>query len=492
MSVLKVCIVASEMMPYAKTGGLADVTGALGRELAGRGHELRAFVPYYDSIRAQALQIEAVPQVQAVPVEVGALRLSFSLLAHRTATPGLTVYFVDCPKLYSRGTLYTRDPDEHVRFILFTRAVIEACQRLKFAPDVFHCNDWHTAFLPLYLKSVYAWDRLFAGARSVLTIHNIGYQGEFSAARVGDLGLGASQTLLHQDDLRAGRINPLKMGILFADALTTVSPTYAVEIRTTELGMGMQSALAVRADSFTGILNGVDYEQWDPRVDPYLSNHFHLADLRGKMRNKRRLIERCGLQVGTATPLLAMVTRLAEQKGIDLLFESLPALLVERPLALTVLGSGDARYVRFFEELAMRFAGRVAFRQGYDEPMAHLIEAGSDIFLMPSRYEPCGLNQMYSLRYGTVPIVRKTGGLADSVRHFDPASGQGTGVVFQHYDAPAVRWALNTALDWYADQRLWRRIMRNAMAQDFSWKRQVLEYEHLYRSLHSPASVTQR
>ncbi|MFO1467514.1 MAG: glycogen/starch synthase [Steroidobacteraceae bacterium] len=482
MSALKVCIIASEMMPYAKTGGLADVTGALARRLAGAGHAVRAFVPYYESIRAGYPGV-AVPDVQKVPVQLGTHRYEFSLVEQAHPAPGPTVYFVDCPALFSRGQLYTNDPDEHRRFILFTRAVIESCQRLGFGPDVFHCNDWHTAFLPLFLKSAYAWDRLFAGSRTVMTLHNIGYQGEFSSREVDDLGAGVGRDLLHQDDLRAGRINPLKAGILFADAVTTVSPTYAVEIRTTELGMGMQAALAARAGSVTGILNGVDYEEWDPRVDPHLSNHFHLADLRGKMRNKRRLLERSGLAPDAQQPLVTMVTRLAEQKGIDLLFDALPALLAERPFGLVVLGAGDERYERFFTQLAARHASRVAFHRGYDEPLAHLIEAGGDAFLMPSRYEPCGLNQMYSLRYGNVPIVRRTGGLADSVQHFDPGTGKGTGIVFDHFDAPAVRWALNTALDWFADQRLWRRIMRNAMAQDFSWSRQVLEYEQLYRSL---------
>jgi len=478
---MKVCIVASEMVPYAKTGGLADVTGALGRELASRGHEVRAFVPFHDPIRQSVSDVAPIAQASAVRIPVGTRSYEFSLLEHRTRTPGLTLYFVHCPELFSHRALYTQDADEHRRYILFTRAAIESCQRMGFAPDVMHCNDWHTGFLPLYLKSTYAWDRLFEHTRSIMTIHNIGYQGEFAAAQVADLGLGPAVTLLHQDDLRAGRINALKTGILFADALTTVSPTYAVEIRTTALGMGMQQALALRAGALTGILNGVDYEQWDPRVDPWLSHHFHLADLRGKMSNKRRLIERCGLRTDIEMPLVSMISRLAGQKGIDLLFESLPALLRERTFGMTILGSGESRYVRFFELLATRFPGRVSFSQGHDEELAHLIEAGSDAFLMPSRYEPCGLNQMYSLRYGTIPIVRRTGGLADTVQHADPIAGTGTGVVFNDYDAPAVRWAVNTALDWYADKRLWRRIMRNAMVQDFSWKRQVQEYERVYR-----------
>jgi len=483
MSALKLCIVSSEMVPFSKTGGLADVAGALARQLAAAGHEVRAFVPLYSSIRSGFTELFPVPQAQDISIPVGVDRIEFSLRQMPAGPAGLTVYFVDCPVMFDRPSLYTNDSDEHRRFILFTRACIEACQYLAFSPDIFHCNDWHTAFLPLFLQTVYAWDRLFSGSRTVLTIHNIGYQGEFSSISVADLALGPSQARLHQDDLKAGFINPLKHGIMYADAVTTVSPTYAVEIRNSSLGMGMQDALAQRRDPVVGILNGVDYEEWDPRHDKQLTTHYHSADLRGKLKNKQRLIAHSRLQFADTVPIVSMVTRLAEQKGVDLLFDSLPSLLRDRLFGLIVLGSGEDRYVAFFRKLLTDFPGQVAFHGGYDEQLAHLIEAGSDIFLMPSRYEPCGLNQMYSLRYGTIPVVRKTGGLADSVQHFDPATGTGTGVVFEHYDAPAVSWALNTALDWYTDQRTWRRIMRNAMAQDFSWQHQVVEYEHLYRRM---------
>jgi starch synthase len=265
--------------------------------------------------------------------------------------------------------------------------------------------------------------------------------------------------------------------------VSTVSPTYAREICETPLGMGMQDALRARADRVVGILNGVDYAEWDPRHDPYLSSHFDPQDLRGKREAKGALIAAARLKVPASTPLIGMISRLTEQKGIDLLFDTLPALLQARDFALVVLGSGDPRYVAFFEGLSQRHAGRVAFRSAFDEPLAHLIEAGSDMFLMPSRYEPCGLNQMYSLRYGTIPIVRKTGGLADSVEHFDPSSGRGTGCVFNDYDAPAVRWAVETALGWFANAEHWPKLMQNAMAQDFSWARQIGEYDSLYRSL---------
>jgi len=482
---LKLCILSSEFVPYAKTGGLADVTGALIQELRRLGHDIRGFMPLYESVRRAQPGLEPVAGLQNLDISLGHSRYRYSVLTASYPGSDIPMFFVECPAMYERPSLYTTDPDEHRRFLLFTRAVLEACHRLGFVPDVFHCNDWHTAFLPLYLKTHYAAVPEFAHARTVLTIHNIGYQGILSSTAIGDLELGPRVSLLDAADLADGVINPLKNGIKFADVVTTVSPTYAREICDTPLGMGMQATLRARANGVVGILNGVDYREWDPRCDPHLAVHFAASDLRGKFVNKRRLIESHGIAGDPARPLISMVTRLADQKGLDLLVEALPALLAGRDFGFLILGSGEDRYVKFFTELAARFPGRVAFRSGHDEALAHLIEAGSDMFLMPSRYEPCGLNQMYSLRYGTIPIVRNTGGLADSVRHFDPATGAGTGCVFNDYDAPAVRWAVGTALDWFAREPVWRQIVQNAMAQDFSWGRQALRYEQVYGQLAS-------
>jgi starch synthase len=468
-------------MPYAKTGGLADVAGALLRELKELGHDVRAFMPLYASVRRAHPELQHLSGLQNLRIPIGPARYSYSVYSARFPGTEIPVFFIDCPEMFDRPTFYTFDADEHRRFLVFTRAAIESCRQLGFLPDIFHVNDWHTAFLPLFLRTIYSSVPEFKRSRSVLTIHNIGYQGIMPARAVADLGLGTFEARLDAADLAGGVINPLKTGINFADVVTTVSPTYAREICETPLGMGMQEALRGRRNGVVGILNGVDYREWDPRHDPYLTEHFGLADLRGKLANKRRLVRSIGLDLEPHQPLVGMVTRLAEQKGIDLLFDALPALLRERDFGFLILGSGDDRYVAFFEDLQRRFKGRVVFRSGYDEPLAHSIEAGSDMFLMPSRYEPCGLNQMYSLRYGTIPIVRKTGGLADSVKHFDPATGQGTGCVFNDYDAPAVRWGVGTALDWYADQTIWHQLMRNAMAEDFSWRSQAAKYEQVYR-----------
>jgi starch synthase len=483
MAALKLCILSSEIVPYAKTGGLADVAGALVRNLSAIGHDVRAFMPLYRVVRRHYPDLQPVLGAQRVALPIGDTEYWFSLLTANFPGSDAPIYFVDCPTLFDRADLYTTDPDEHRRFLLLTRATLEGCRRLGFAPDIFHCNDWHTAFLPLYLRTLYASDSLLARAKSLLTIHNIAFQGIMPSAAAPDLGLGPAWALLSQGDIARGVINSLRTGIKHAHAVSTVSPTYAREICDAPLGMGLQATLRERADRVTGILNGVDYQEWDPRHDPHLSAHFSPQDLRGKLINKEMLLATVQLETPTSQPLIGMVTRLTEQKGIDLLMDALPPLLQERDFGLIVLGSGDPHYGAFFEGLAQRFAGRVSYRAGFDEPLAHLIEAGSDIFLMPSRYEPCGLNQMYSLRYGTIPIVRNTGGLADSVQHFDPSTGRGTGCVFNDYDAPAVLWAVNTVLDWYAEPRSWLPLVKNAMAKDFSWTRQIEEYDSLYRSL---------
>jgi starch synthase len=483
MAPLKVCILSSEIMPFAKTGGLSDVVGALVRELANLGHEIRAFMPLYASVRRAHPGTKPVLGLQNVGLTVGNRMYAFSVRTISLPGTNIPVHLIDCPELFDRPSIYTTDPDEHRRFLLFTRAVVESCLRRGFAPDIFHCHDWHTSFLPLLLKTLYAPVPLFAGSKSVLTIHNIGYQGVIAADFIGDLGLIGAEAQLDAADLQAGIINPLKTGAKFADTVTTVSPSYAREITETSLGMGLEATLRARANPVVGILNGVDYREWDPRHDPYLKAHFSPQDLAGKRANKLELLAARGLDRSPDGPLIGMVTRLASQKGIDLLIDALPKALQERDFGLVVLGSGDERYTAFFDSLARQHPHRIAFHSGHDEGLAHLVEAGSDMFLMPSQYEPCGLNQMYSLRYGTVPIVRRTGGLADSVRHFDPSTGEGTGCMFNDYDAPAVAWALNTTLDWFARPENWHLLMQNGMREDFSWGRQVGKYVEVFRAM---------
>ena len=486
---LSICMVAAEVAPFAKTGGLADVAGALTKYLDGAGHDVRLFMPFYSRIDVKLLEIQRVDFLQNLPLEFNAHRYQYSVWSARLPNSDARCYLIECPALYARASIYSTDADEHLRFLALTRATLECCQRMGWSPQIFHCNDWHTAFAPLLLKSAYAWDQLFRSTRSVLTIHNIGYQGVFAASLAADVGLGEGSALLHQADLNAGRVNSLKHGIMYADGITTVSPTYAREILTEQLGMGLQYSLRARAAALVGILNGVDYDDWDPRWDRHLPKHFGPYELAVKAELKKEFMQRLGMKASGSAALFGIVSRLTVQKGFDLLFDTLPTLLAQRDACLVVLGSGEERYENFFALLQRQFPNRVVFHRGYSEPLAHWIEAASDLFIMPSLYEPCGLNQMYSLRYGTVPIVRNTGGLADSVRLYDPVKGEGDGIVFDNFNAEAMTWALNAGLDLYAQPEHWQRMLRNGMAQDFSWEKQGARYVELYQKLIAVGAV---
>lgn len=482
---MKIAFVASEITPFAKTGGLADVAGALPVALHQLGHELRVFMPLYAGILEQRRELKPVDSIQQVPLTLGEHHYIFSL--YEATLPGSTlpVFMIDCPALYARRSLYTGDLDEHRRFLLLQCAALESLQRMQFAPDILHCNDWHTALLPLMLKTSYGWDRLFADTRSLVSIHNIGYQGVFGVHTLGDTGIGDLHVHMDSSDLLQGRINWLKEGLRHAHMVSTVSPTYAREICTPHGGYGLDATLRELRTGIMGILNGVDYASWNPATDKLLPARYTPGKLRGKQQCKQALLQLDHLSLNPEIPVIGIVSRLAHQKGIDILMPSLPELLATRDFGLCVLGSGEIHYVSFFEELMYRFPDRVHFRHGYDEPLAHLIEAGSDMFLMPSLYEPCGLNQMYSLKYGTVPIVRNTGGLADSVQMWNGESGNG--VVFNDYDAPAVTWAVNTALDLFKDKTIWPRMMQDAMSRDFSWEKQAQEYVRMYARMIQPA-----
>lgn len=477
---LNICFVASEVAPLAKTGGLADVAGALPHHLLQRGHDIRLFMPLYSSIDRQRLNCVAIDHARDIQVRFRDQTYSYSLLASQLPN-GVPLYLVDCPQAYARNSLYTSDADEHRRFLILQRAALDGCQRLGFAPDIIHCNDWHAALLPLLLKTSYTWDRLFSGTRTLLSIHNIGYQGQFPLDTLDDVA-PQLHSQVAGESLNVGLVNWLREGIRHASAVSTVSPTYAREICTPQGGYGLHEALLARGDAITGILNGVDYEEWNPATDRHLEHRFDAQHLQGKRATKQALLHRLRLPAGDL-PLLGIVSRLTVQKGFDLLQPVLPELLAKRQFALVALGSGEARYEGFFSDLQRRFPEQVVFHRGYHEELAHLIEAAADIFLMPSLYEPCGLNQMYSLKYGTIPIVRRTGGLADSVQMWDAGTAQGTGIVFNDYDAAAARWAIETALTLFQDPVSWQRLMRNAMAQDFSWTRQSELYEALYRQM---------
>ena len=434
---------------------------------------------FYAGIETDGLEIEELPELADLELQLGGRSFSYSIVRTRLPGQGPAIHLLRCPELYFRREIYS-GPDEHLRFILLSRAAIEMCQRMQFAPDIFHCHDWHTALVPVYLKTRYAWDQLFANTHTVLTIHNIGYQGVFGAGILYEMGLSSSPEVLDPEDLHYDRINFLKSGIIHADLLTTVSPTHAREILEPGYGMGLDGWLRGRSGSLIGILNGVDYAEWSPRTDEHIPHHYSAGRMAGKERNKQAVMHELGLDYQFDRPLVGMVTRLTYQKGIDLVQEVLPDLLKSRDFSLAVLGGGEAHHERFFHWLHAQFAGRVSFYQGFNNPLAHRIEAGADIFLMPSRYEPCGLNQMMSLRYGTVPVVHRVGGLADTLRAVGDDPENGLGFVFDGYTPEAMTAALGRALAAYADPVRWRAMQRRGMAEDFTWDRSALRYESVY------------
>ncbi len=489
MNPLRICFVSSEVAPFAKTGGLADVSAALPGFLARAGHDVRVFMPLYGSIDQGRDDFKPVHGLTDIQVDMAGRQVAGSVYETVTAPDGAPLYLLDCPEYYHREALYGSDPDEHQRFAMFCRATIESCQRLQWRPDIVHCNDWHTALIPLYLRTLYAWDQLFNDSRTVLTIHNVAYQGVFKAGIIGDLGMAGHEKMFHREDLAADRINFLRTGILYADAITTVSETYAREIQTPEYGMGMEDTLKSRGGSVVGIVNGVDCSIWSPEHDPNIVRNFSAGDLDGKRINRDQLLMELGLSPEPGGPVLGIVSRLASQKGFDLMFGILPEILAGNDVRLVVLGSGAKSYESYFATLQLEFPGKVCFYRGFNARLAHRIEAGSDIFLMPSRFEPCGLNQMYSMRYGTVPLVRKTGGLADTVKMWNPDDNSGTGFVFDHYDADNFRWALQSAMNAFSDRDGWRRLMQNGMAQDYSWDTQGRHYLNLYSRLLSGRPV---
>jgi starch synthase len=367
--------------------------------------------------------------------------------------------------------------------LFLTHAALELCRRRSWSPEIAHANDWHTGLLPLFLRSTYRSDPVLAQTRSIYTIHNLAYQGVFGADVAGELNMGTESYLLHQDHLREGRLSFMEHALMYADAITTVSPTYAREIQTPEYGVGLDGMLRYRSRDLSGILNGIDTTVWNPRTDVRIPVNYSESSLEAKAGNRAALLERAGLMGGPNQMTVGVVSRLTGQKGIELMIRPLARRLESGHINFVALGSGENRYERALTWLASTFPSSAHFQQGYDEDMAHLIEAGADVFLMPSRYEPSGLNQMYSLAYGTPPIVRRTGGLADSVTHYDSGPGEGTGFVFDHYTEVGLAWALDQALAIYPNREQWERLQRNGMSEDNSWERRASEYDYLYRKV---------
>jgi len=476
---LRVVFVASECVPYSKTGGLADVVGALPAALAEQGIDVQVIVPRYRSTKPGDLAAEG----QSLTIPLGA-SLHFASLQNGETTNGVRHYLLDCPEFFDRDGLYQDKltgwdyPDNPLRFAAFSLGALEFIKRLGPPPDIIHCHDWQTSLVPVYMRSTYGRDLYFSTTRCVLTIHNLAYQGDFYRFPLANISL--SDAVFNINGLEYyGRINLLKGGLLFADALTTVSPKYAEEIQTPEFGYGLDGVLRRQAGRLRGILNGVDYGTWNPATDPLIPANYTPDDLEGKKTCKRLLLEQMGVeQPDLSRPVLGIVSRFARQKGFDLI-AAISEELAARDLYLVALGTGEREYEDFFRWLRGRFPGKFLVRIAYDNALAHLIEAGSDIFVMPSRYEPSGLNQMYSLKYGTVPVVRATGGLENSVQDFN--GSWGTGFKFWDYNGPALLGAISRALDFYYWPDIWNSIMLNGMQQDFSWAHSAREYAEFYR-----------
>jgi starch synthase len=479
---LRVLMVVSEAVPFAKTGGLADVVGALPYALRSLKAEVRVLMPLYAMARQAKIPLScAAENLEAV---VGPRRLDFRVMT--AASAEYPFYFVERDEYFDRSQLYGTPRGDYFdnleRFSFFCATVLPICQAMAFKPDVIHCHDWQSSLVPVFLNHLWQEAPSLAGAKTLLTIHNLAYQGLFSKDEFPLLGLDWS--LFSIDGLEYyDQINLLKGGIITADAITTVSQRYSEEIQTPEFGYGLDGVLRTRAAVLSGILNGVDYQDWSPENDKLLPAFFSPTDLSGKAKNKAALMEAFGLDRKLSqAPILAMISRLADQKGFDLVAAVLPQLLKQKVMVV-ILGTGDERYHQWLAAEAPKYPGKLGVKIAFDNSLAHLMEAGADMFLMPSRYEPCGLNQMYSLKYGTIPIVRATGGLADTVNPVGHPTEPGTGFLFTDYTPQAFLTAIQDALAAFGNKELWGRLVQNAMAQDFSWEVSAKKYVDLYNRL---------
>jgi starch synthase len=473
---MKVLFVASEGLPFSKTGGLADVIEALPRALVALGHEVVVLLPRYRNTRAVAV---AAP---SLTIPLGS-SLRFPAIIDGGVLHGVRYYFVEDPEYFDRDHLYSvggKDyPDNAERFAEFCRAAIEFCKHV-WMPDLIHCHDWQSGLVPVLLATQYANDVALQGLPTIFTIHNLGYQGLFVRDTLRKIGL--PETLFAIDAMEFyGRVNFLKGALIFSDYLTTVSPKYAEEIQTAEYGHGLDGVVRDRSDRLTGILNGVDYSAWNPDTDKLIAARYSAKNLAGKLACKKNLLEVFGLPPeAMSQPLIGIVSRFVDQKGFDLIAKVAPELLTE-DVAIVALGAGEPKYEKMLHELARLHPAKMSVKVAYDNAAAHKVEAGADIFLMPSRYEPCGLNQIYSLKYGTVPVVRATGGLDDTIETFDPSTGRGTGFKFQEYDSAALLGEIRQALAVFRNEpATWRRIQANGMAKNFSWQASAIEYARLY------------
>ncbi len=480
---MKIVIATPEAVPFAKTGGLADVTGALLKEYRKMKEEAYLVMPLYGRVR-ENFKLRDTGLKISVPM--GNRKLKGRIFSYDPPEADkASAYFIECDEFFDREELYGTPrgdyPDNAARFIFFSRGVLEACRTLGFRPDIIHCNDWQTGLLPLYLKTIYSSDKFFDRTASIITIHNLGYQGLFPQS---DMPLtGFDRSLFTPEGIEFyGKINFLKAGLISADSITTVSNNYAKEILSREYGFGLDGVLRKRASALTGIVNGIDSREWNPESDAFIKRNYSLKDIDGKKECKLQLLKECSIKPDAEMPLAGMVGRLSSQKGLDLILESLDEVL-STGANLIILGRGDEIFHRRLSSAAEKYKGRLHVKIGFEDSLAHKIYAGADTFLMPSRYEPCGIGQLIAMRYGTIPVARRTGGLADTVLDHRPLEGEGTGFLFSDYTADALQDCLKRALCVYANKARWKKLIRSAMKTNFSWSDSAKRYIELYNKV---------
>ncbi|MBL8168250.1 MAG: glycogen synthase [Acidobacteria bacterium] len=477
---MRVILASSEVVPYSKTGGLADVAGALPKALARIGCDISVVTPRYTGLGKRHGDVvhhetgELLFQDLRVPFAGGVKYAS----VWRDWQAGAPIYFIDNAEYFGHGYIYGSGNFDVERFAFFSRAVLELAKRLGAAPDLIHCNDWQTGFIPAYLATVYAQDSYFARTATLFTIHNLAYQGFFDPNLLPKFGFGWDAYEYGMEFHNSAC--SMKAGLYYATALSTVSPKYAQEIQTPEFGNNLDGLLRWRSGDLLGILNGVDYGEWNPETDTHLAANYGPHNLDAKLACKRDLLERYHLPVNLERPVVAIVSRLTSQKGIDLIIDAIWRIL-ETDAYFILLGSGTDSYESYFQHVRDTAPNRVGVYFGFSTPLSHQVEAGADMFLMPSSYEPCGLNQMYSLKYGTVPLVRGVGGLDDTIHNFERTTGQGNGYKFYEYSADRLAEKYYEALLVYYDQDSWRKLQRNGMQADHSWERAAHEYVGAYQ-----------
>lgn len=474
---LRILYLAAEVTPFAKTGGLADVAGSLPKAIKALGHDIRVAMPRYGRISIERFGLQLILDSLLVPMDEEREPVR---VFQGTVGKDVPVYFIDNARYFDRESIYMY-PDDAERFILFSRAALEMLKPLDFKPHIIHCNDWHTALIPNWLKTIYKDDPFYSDIATVYTIHNLAYQGIFGYRVLEIAGLDEYGFFYHPDmaDLN-NVVDFMARGIYFADIISTVSPRYAQEILTPEYGERMDPLLRDRKDRLFGILNGIDYETFNPATDPYIAVNYDINSLDKRVQNKLALQEEARLPKNPEIPLIGMISRLTDQKGLDILVEILDHLFDNFAVQFVLLGTGEQHYHDRLREIANKYPENMGLFLTFNAPLAQRIYAGTDMFLMPSRFEPCGLGQMIAMHYGSVPIVRATGGLADTVKDYNPVTGEGTGFVFERYDRWALFGAIVRALERYKNPQEWRRIQIQGMKADFSWEASARKYEDLY------------